>query len=233
MEGDLLPIKAFSTQGRQMIKLLKRLRDVAGLPVYDQFNLAQLWLFRLKGVLIYRRVFKHFGRRSAIYSPMLISGPRFIHIGDNVIIRKGVRIEAILLDPEHPPEIHIGNNVNIEQDVHIVALGKVWIHDHVSITARCSLLCGTHPFFDVHDPVKIGDRLAGERSSIEIGEGSFLGIGSVIQMNVRLGKHVVVGSGSVVKKNVPDYCVVEGSPAAIVLRYDREKDSWDFPEKRK
>ncbi len=215
-----------------MNKLLTKLRRTASLPVYDQFNLAQLVLFRLKGILIYRRVFKHFGRRSAIYSPMLISGPRFIHIGDNVTIRKGVRIEAVLLDTENPPEIHIGNNVNIEQDVHIVAMGRIRIHDNVSISARSSLLCGTHPFLDVHNPVKIGNRLAGERSLIEIGEGSFLGIGSIIQMNVKIGKHVVVGSGSVVKKNIPDYCVVDGSPAVIILKYDPETDRWAAPAKQ-
>ena len=214
-----------------MKKLLNTLRRVASLPMYDQYNIALMWLFRLKGILIYRRVFKHFGRRSVIYSPMLIGGPRFISIGHNVIIRKGVRIEAILLDPENPPEIHIGDNVNIEQDVHIVALGKIWIHDNVSITARSSILGGTHPFFDVHDPVKIGERVAGEGSLTEIGEGSFLGIGSIIQMNVKLGKYVVVGSGSVVKKNVPDYCVVDGSPAVIVLRYDPDTNRWQSATK--
>jgi len=214
-----------------MNELIQKFRRATSLPVYDQFNLCQLWLFRLKGVLFYRMVFKHFGRLSAIYTPMLISGPRFIHIGDNVIIRKGVRIEAVMLDPENPPEIHIGNNVNIEQDVHIVAIGKVRIHDNVSITARSSLLCGTHPFLDVHNPEKIGNRLAGERSVIEIGEGSFLGIGSIVQMNVKIGKYVVVGSASVVKRNIPDYCVVDGSPAAIVLRYDPEVDRWIAPVK--
>jgi acetyltransferase-like isoleucine patch superfamily enzyme len=142
------------------------------------------------------------------------------------MIRNGVRLEAVLLDPKNPPEIRIGNNVNIEQDVHIVAIGKVHIHDNVSITARCSLLGGTHPFFDIHSPIKIGSRLAGSRSILEIGEGSFLGVGSVIQMNVRLGKGVVVGSNSVVKKSFPDHCVVDGNPAEVVLRYDAQENRW-------
>jgi acetyltransferase-like isoleucine patch superfamily enzyme len=213
--------------------VLKKIGRILSLPLYDQFNVVALWWYRAKGALIYRRVLGSFGKKSAIYPPMLISGAKFIHIGDRVVIRKGVRIEAIMLDPENPPEIHIGNNVNIEQDVHIVAMGKIHIHDNASITARSALLCGTHPFFDVHSAVKIGDRLAGERSVIEIGEGAFLGIGSIIQMNVRIGRHVVVGSGSVVKKSVPDYCVVDGNPAAVVLQHISEEDRWAPPAKNR
>jgi acetyltransferase-like isoleucine patch superfamily enzyme len=210
----------------------KKIRQVLSLPFYDKLNLAELWLYRLKGALIYRWVFKSFGRKSAIYPPMLIGCPRFIHIGDRATIRKGVRLEAVLLDPENPPEIHIGNDVTIEQDVHIVAMGKLHIHDNVTIAARSSLLCGTHPFFDVHGPVKISDRLDGEKSFLEIGDGSLLGIGSVVHMNVRIGKHVVVGANSVVKRSVQDYCVVEGHPAAIVLSYNAEEDRWVRPPKK-
>jgi acetyltransferase-like isoleucine patch superfamily enzyme len=86
---------------------------------------------------------------------MLLSNPQYMRIGSNVSIRKGARLEAIVLDPQKPPELHIGDNVNIEQDVQIVFVGKVRIADNVSITARCVLLCGTHPFLDVHDPVKM------------------------------------------------------------------------------
>jgi acetyltransferase-like isoleucine patch superfamily enzyme len=195
-------------------------------------NLADLWFYRLKGILLYQWVFKSFGRGSAIYPPMLIGRPQFIHIGDRVTIRKGVRLEAVLFDPDHLPEIHIGNNVTIEQYVHIVALGKLHIHDNVTISARSAILGGTHPFFDINGPVKIGDRLDGSQSFTEIGEGCFLGIGSVIHMNVRLGKHVVVGANAVVKKSVPSYTVVDGNPAAVVIAYDPERERWARPPGR-
>jgi acetyltransferase-like isoleucine patch superfamily enzyme len=212
--------------------ILKKIRKVLSLPLYDKLNLAELMFYRLKGALIYRWAFKKFGKNSTIYPPTLIGNPRFIHIGDRVMIRRGVRLEAVLVNPENPPEIYIGNNVTIEQDVHIVVLGRLHIHDNVTIAARSSLLGGTHPFFDVHGPVKISDRLDGDKSFIEIGEGSLLGIGSMIHMNVTIGKHVVVGAHSVVKRSVPNYCVVEGHPAAVVLTYDAEEDRWVRPPKK-
>lgn len=214
-----------------MKERFSKLRQIMGLPFYDQLNLLVLYCYRMKGMLLYRRVFGSFGRKSAIFTPALIGHPRFIHIGERVTIRRGVRLEAVPLDPENPPEIRIGDDVIIEQDVHIVAIGRIHIADRVTIAARSSLLCGAHPFFDVHSLVKIGDRLAGIGALLEIGEGSFLGIGSIVQMNVRIGKHVVVGSNSIVKKNVPDYRVVEGNPAIVVLQYDRENDRWQPPTK--
>jgi acetyltransferase-like isoleucine patch superfamily enzyme len=209
-----------------MKRVTSKIPGMLALPFADKVNLFAEFYYRLKGKLYYRRVFGSFGRGSAIHAPMLISNPGFMHIGEKVMIRKGVRLEVIQLDPAHPPELRIGNNVDIGQDVHIVAMGKVIIRDNVSITGRCSLLCGTHPFMDVNNPVKIGHRLSGKNAVIEIGEGSFLGIGSVIQMNVRIGRHVVIGSNSVVRKNVPDYSVAEGNPAAVVLRYEKDSDRW-------
>jgi acetyltransferase-like isoleucine patch superfamily enzyme len=156
----------------------------------------------------------------------MIGNPRYIHIGERVLIRKGVRLEAVVEDPDNPPEIRIGDDVTIEQDVHIVAIGRVHIQNKVGIAPRVTILGGIHPFFDVHSPVKIASRLAGATSLTEIGEGSMLGANSVVQMNARIGRHVVVGSGAVVRGRVPDGCVVDGNPGAVVLRYDREEDRW-------
>jgi acetyltransferase-like isoleucine patch superfamily enzyme len=202
-------------------------------PFYDKVNRVELWLYRLKGALFYRHVFKFFGKKSAIYPPTLLGRPKFIHIGERVLIRNGVRLEAVLLDPLNPPEIYIGNNVTLEQDVHIVALGKVRIHDNATLAARVSLLCGNHPFFDIAGgPAKISDRLEGENSFIEIGAGTLVGIGSIIHMNVKIGEHVVVGANSVVKRSIPPYSAVDGNPAVVVLRYDVEEGRWQRPKPR-
>jgi len=192
--------------------------------------LDSLWP-RFKSKFYYPFIFGSFGKSSVMFRPVYIGNPKYIHIGERVLIRPGVRLETVVLNPDRPPELRIGSDVNIEQDVHIVAVGKINIHDGVSLTARSSLLCGNHPFFDIHDPRSIGCRVEGEDSFIEIGEGSFLGIGCNIQMNVRIGKHVVVGSNSVVKRSVPDYCVVNGNPAEVVLQFNVEEQRWSRPKK--
>lgn len=48
---------------------------------------------------------------------------------------------------------------------------------------------------------------------IEIGEETFIGARSIIMPGVKIGRNCVVGAGSVVTKDVPDYTVVAGIPA--------------------
>jgi acetyltransferase-like isoleucine patch superfamily enzyme len=175
-------------------------------------------------------VFAEFGEESLLFKPTLISAPQFIHIGRKVSIRSGARLEAVFLDPLYPPEIRIGNNVHIEQDIQIGCVGRVKIADNVAIAPRCSIIGGFHPFFDVESVVPIKDRLAGARSSTEIGENSLIGIGTVIKLNVKIGKHVVVGPNSVVASNLPDFCFAEGNPATVLLKYDFATKRWVRPE---
>jgi len=40
---------------------------------------------------------------------------------------------------------------------------------------------------------------------------------------ISVGKHAIVGAGSVVTKDVPDYAVVVGNPAKVVKMLDPEK----------
>lgn len=51
---------------------------------------------------------------------------------------------------------------------------------------------------------------------VSIGDGSYIGINSVIVGNVKIGKHCVIGANSVVTKDVPDYCVAVGCPARVI-----------------
>jgi len=208
------------------LSIYAKFRKFLKSPFPEKLNYLELFFYRLKGIVYYRRVFGSFGSGSVLFKPMILINPQFMHIGKDVVIRPGARLEAVLLDPDNPPELRIGDNVNIEQDVHIVLAGKIHIKDNVSITARCSLLGGNHPFFDIESNVKIGGRLNRATTKIEIGEGSFIGVNAIILSNVKLGRHVVVGSSSVVKRNVPEYSVIDGNPASIRMKYDFDAGAW-------
>ncbi len=51
---------------------------------------------------------------------------------------------------------------------------------------------------------------------VHIKEGAFIGMGASILPNITIGKWAIVGAGSVVIKDVPDYVTVVGNPAKII-----------------
>jgi acetyltransferase-like isoleucine patch superfamily enzyme len=203
-----------------------RIHNFLTRPLQEKLNRLEMAFYRVKGALYYRFIFGSFGRGSVICQPLLISNPQFIHIGNNVLIRKGARLEAILSDRSSPPELRIGDDVNIEQNVHIVCHSRVVIGKQVSITGNCAIVDVTHPYEDVHDPTKIGDRILLERSFVEIGERSFLGFNVIILPNIRIGRNCVIGAHSLVSKDVSDYSVAAGNPARTVRRYDFGNGEW-------
>lgn len=60
-----------------------------------------------------------------------------------------------------------------------------------------------------------------------IGDNVFLGINSVIMGGVKIGNNVIVATGAIVTKDVPDNSVVAGVPAKVICTLD------DFYKKKK
>lgn len=52
--------------------------------------------------------------------------------------------------------------------------------------------------------------------NVEVGEGSWIGAGAVINPGVKIGKWTIIGSGSVVCKDIPDGVTACGSPCRII-----------------
>ncbi len=50
---------------------------------------------------------------------------------------------------------------------------------------------------------------------VTVGEFSFLGTGSIVLPNVKIGNNAIIAAGSVVTKNVPDNVMVAGVPCVI------------------
>ncbi len=158
------------------------------------------------------------GARCIIRKPLMMRNLRYITLGNNVSIRQGIRLEVVLSNPKRTPVLVIGNNVNIEQNVHIVCHSKIIIGNDVSITGNCAIVDVTHPYGD-EDSGKIGARILDEDSFVEISDGAFLGYGSVVLPNVRIGRKAVIGANAVVTHDVPDYGVVAGNPAKLLKIY--------------
>ena len=203
-----------------------RIQRFLRLPVHERLNRLREVGVSLKTAIYYRRIFRYLGPESRIYRPLMLLNPRYVSVGAKTSIREGARIEAIVLDEAHPPSIEIGNNVNIEQNVHIVCSSRIVIGDNVSITGHCAIVDTVHPFDSVDDPRKIGERIDTRSTPVEIGSNTFIGFGTVILPNVRIGRNCVIGANCTVTNDIPDFSVAVGSPARIVRHFDRSRGEW-------
>lgn len=144
-----------------------------------------------------------------------------IEIGNNFSCMNSTESNSIgLIQPcvfdvlENDSLIKIGDNVGISGST-INATTSVIIEDNVLIGSGC-IITDT----DSH-PIDYKARIANDKSSIQkspilIKEGAFIGARSIILKGVTIGRHSIIGAGSVVRNDVPDYSIVSGNPAVVI-----------------
>ena len=59
-------------------------------------------------------------------------------------------------------------------------------------------------------------------AKVVIGDGSWIGGATTINPGVTIGKNVVIGSGSVVTKDIPDNTIAVGNPCRVIKTIDKE-----------
>ncbi len=107
----------------------------------------------------------------------------------------------------------IGDRCLIGRQSSIVGHFSIEIEDDVFFGPNVYVTDQNHGFEDPDVP--IGRQTMGEKP-VKIGAGSWLGANVVVLPGVTIGKHVVVGAGSVVSKDLPDNRGAGGAPARVV-----------------
>lgn len=120
-------------------------------------------------------------------------------------IGANVRIEC-------PEKITLGKNVFITYNVVLDGRGGLNIGDDTMIGFDSTIITFTHKFKDPNIPI----RLQGATGfPVEIGKDVWLGTRVIVLPGVKIGNGAVIGSGSVVTKDIPDFSIAAGTPAKI------------------
>ncbi len=117
---------------------------------------------------------------------------RGVKIGKNCHFSSYVQLDLI-----YPQLITIENNVTFGSNVMIFA--------HTNPAANLFLKNGEFP------------RKVAE---VKIKSGAVLFPGSIVTAGVTIGENSIISVGSVVTKDVPDYCVVVGNPGRVIKKID-------------
>lgn len=104
----------------------------------------------------------------------------------------------------------VGANVYVGS---FCSLGAITLEDDVLIASNVSIMNGTQQHGTERIDIPIREQ-PGIFTPVTIGEGAWIGEGATVSADV--GKHCVIGAGSVVTKPIPDYAIALGVPAKVV-----------------
>ena len=135
--------------------------------------------------------------------------PGSICVGNNVIIGKDVNLTSENITKN---SLVIKDEVSIGDGCDIDFTGNVILERQSHLAHRVRIISHDHGFDYRNTPVG---------KSLIIGESAFVGSDVIILFNCNsIGNNAVVGTGSVVTKDVPANAIVAGNPARIIKYRD-------------
>lgn len=140
---------------------------------------------------------------------------RFVWIGDGSKVRC------------HEGEVEIGAKTVMGQECTISAYRHVRIGEECVIADRTMFIDFDHGIVEVERPIRSQGIY---KRDVEVGNNVWIGYGACVLRGVSVGDNSVIGTNSVVTKDVPANAVVGGIPARIIrMREAPVELRWERP----
>ncbi|WP_316820132.1 acyltransferase [Pedobacter gandavensis] len=119
-------------------------------------------------------------------------------------------------------DVIIGNQTIV--GIGNVIIGPVRIGNEVMLAQNIVISALNHGYEDV----LISPRRQKEScKQVTIEDDVWVGANSVITAGVTLGKHCIIGAGSIVTKDIPPFSVAVGNPARVIKQYNAISGIWE------
>lgn len=115
--------------------------------------------------------------------------------------------------------IEVGRNFFANYNCTIIDVAKVKIGDYCFMAPNVAIYTARHP---VYPDTRNSAFEYGKE--VIIGDNVWLGGNTVVCPGVHIGNNVVIGAGSVVTKDIPDWSVAAGNPCRVIRKItERDK----------
>ena len=127
------------------------------------------------------------------------------------------RSEGAFINPpfycDYGSHIEVGKNFFANYNCMILDVAKVVIGDNCQMAPNVAIYTAGHPIYPT-------TRNTGYEygKEVTIGDNCWIGGNTVICPGVHIGDNVVIGAGSVVTKDIPDWSIAAGNPCKVIRR---------------
>lgn len=159
------------------------------------------------------------GRGVSIHLSVVVFGEAHLHVGAHS------RIDCFSVITAGPEDVTIGEHVHIGAGCFVSGGGGLVLEDFANLSAGVKLFTSSDDFGDGHFAnATAPDRFRNVRiAAVRLGRHVVVGAGSVVLPGVSLGFGAAVGANSVVKHSVDALAIVAGSPARVIGQRDGER----------
>jgi len=136
--------------------------------------------------------------------------------GSHIVIEDDVVIDAFVkIKPAGGSgDVLIGRGSVINSGCVLYTGNGIRIGRNVLIAANCTLAPANHEFADPHTPIRAQGFQPG-RGGIAIGDDVWIGANCVLTDGTVIGTGSVIGAASLVRGELPEFCIAFGVPARV------------------
>ena len=203
-----------------------------------RFELIMLLFSNIPGALglflrskFYPLILKKCGKSPVFGSHIVFRHSEKIELGDNVLIDDNCMLDAKGTDNLGivlKNNVFLGRNsilsskngtiiledgVNIGFNCNIFSGSSVCLGKNTLVAAYCYFIGGDHGVSDLNQTFYDQTSFS---SGITVGENCWFGAGAKIQDGITVGANSLIGTSSVVTKDIPEYSVSVGIPAKVI-----------------
>ena len=123
--------------------------------------------------------------------------------------------------------IEVGENFFANYNCTIIDVAKVKIGDNCQLAPNVAIYTAGHP---VHPDSR--NSLYEYGIGVTIGDNVWIGGNTVILPGVHIGSNTVIGAGSVVTKDIPDWVIAAGNPCKVIREITEDDRKYYYKDRK-
>lgn len=128
---------------------------------------------------------------------------------------------------DYGSHIEVGENFFANYNCTIIDVAKVRIGDNCQLAPNVAIYTAGHP---LHPDSR--NSMYEYGISVTIGDNVWIGGNTVVLPGVHIGSNTVIGAGSVVTKDIPDWAVAAGNPCKVIRRITEDDRKYYYKDRQ-